>query len=62
MGIIPEKPKKKNLSQKDLSRLKNNGEVDVPILPLEKAIRELRKGNTKEADEAWNFFKHGERN
>lgn len=54
MGILPDKPKKKNLSKKDLSRLDNN---DVPVLPLKKALKEFRQGNYAEADRLWNLIK-----
>ncbi len=57
MGIKKE-VKKKRLSAKDLSKLDND---DVPILPLIRAKKAFEAGDYKEADENWNFVKHGKR-
>lgn len=51
-------PKKKHPTEQEKKKLNND---DVPLLPLERAHREFRKGNVEAADEAWNFVKHGAR-
>lgn len=50
--------KKRRPSPSEKEKLDNK---EVPLLPLERAHREFRKGNAEAADEAWNFVKHGKR-
>jgi hypothetical protein len=61
MPILPPKKSKKNLSQKDLSKLRNDGEKDIPMLPTKRAVKAVRAKDYDEADALFRFIRDGDR-